>query len=655
MATFMNFLGNNSYTVEAAEAEKKLRSKEPKLLHEGESLELAFKSAFDPRDKSYLTSHRILIKDGKGISGKRKNFKSIPYSSIQAYSVKTAGGAFDGDTELRVWSSGFGCTKIEFGKGEVDLFAVQQFFNAKVMKSFLPEGAQDITASQPVSTSSASSLGSILDWIGEDACQLDAPSVETKLKQEYPVLVSDEKIELAFKCGRDFTVFTDKRFMIVDVQGFLGKSIEFQSFSWQCIKGFSVESAGGFLDSDAEMRLFTNIDGFQRIEQDFRKTKVDLWAVKKCISNKVLGKDDSPLPDIDKRQGHIDKKSSWWGRDNNRPLDAVEMNRVFHESPPILQSQEVVEMAFKGIRDIILFTTKRVLKVDPQGWSGKSVEYTSIPWKSIIGFGAKTAGKHLDNDSEIMLWTEMMFKHNPGEDKEDEPYMAMWELDFNKKMVDIIAVKKYISTRCLNATGDVTASVTAIRPDVSVTSREETGFARFLSAIGNDQHAIDPIEMDRVMHTDLPILLDNENVIMAFKAGRDMSLFTNMRILIVDVQGWSGKKVEYKSLPYKHIRAFSVESAGGWDRDSEVELFTKNKWNLAQLPMDFRQGKVDIVVIQKFLSAMCLGTKADQELYAQSSASASLPSSHAVDLNGAHIFACHCIPASFLSGLPERA
>jgi hypothetical protein len=368
----------------------------------------------------------------------------------------------------------------------------------------------------------------------------------------------------------------------------------------------------------------------QKIEQDFRKSKVDLWAIKKCISNKLLGKDDGSLPDIDKRTGHVDPNTSWWGRDNNRPLDAVEMNTIFHESPPILQSQETVEKAFKGIRDIILFTTKRVIKVDPKGWSGKSVEYTSIPWKSIIGFAVKTAGKHLDNDSEVMLWTEMMFKHNPGEDQEDEPYMAMWELDFSKKFVDIIEVKKYLSARCL----DVNRAPNSPIALQSNARDDDKGLFSLISSIGNDQRAIDPAEVDNVMHTELPILLDKEHVVMAFKAGRDMSLFTNIRVLIVDVQGLSGKKVQYTSLPYNHIRAFSVTSAGSWDRDSEADLFTKNQWTLANLPMDFREGKVDIVVIQKFLSAVCLGENASEEMNAQDSASLAMSSSNAADLNG---------------------
>ena len=435
-----------------------------------------------------------------------------------------------------------------------------------------------------------------------------------------------EKVELAFRCWRDFTVLTTQRILIVDVQGITGKRVEFKTIPWTCVRGYAVETAGSFMDRDTEMSIFTNIGGLQKIKQDFRKGKADLWAIKQCINSKIIGRNDGNdggvLPGIDQKIGHIDPNTSWWGRDNNRPLDAAEMQRVFSSSPAILQSNEVVEMAFKGRRDIILFTTRRVLKIDPKGFSGTKVEYTSLPWRSVIGFAVKTAGKHMDNDSEVKLWTEMMFLPGVGDDQPD-PYMAEWELDINRKLVDIIAVKQYLSKRCLNAC-DALTEVVPLKPNTSNTSQEEKGFEKFLSRIGDDQRAIDPTEMNTVLHTELPILLGNECIVMAFKAGRDATFFTNLRVLIMDVQGWSGKKVEYTSIPYKSIRAFSAESAGSWDRDSEIKLYTRNLWTLSTVSLDFRKGKADIIMLQKFLSAIVLGTKEEVERYFQTTSSSTI-------------------------------
>ena len=49
----------------------------------------------------------------QGITGTKKDFSSLPYSKIQAFSVETA-GVFDLDSELEIWFSGLGKVKFEF-------------------------------------------------------------------------------------------------------------------------------------------------------------------------------------------------------------------------------------------------------------------------------------------------------------------------------------------------------------------------------------------------------------------------------------------------------------------------------------------------------------------------------------------------------------
>ena len=70
-----------------------------------------------------------------------------------------------------------------------------------------------------------------------------------------------------------------------------------------------------------------------------------------------------------------------------------------------------------------------------------------------------------------------------------------------------------------------------------------------------------------------PLLLPNEQILCAFQGIRDSVTFTNMRIIAVNVQGMTGKKKDFTSLPYSKIQAFSVESAGVFDLDSELELY----------------------------------------------------------------------------------
>lgn len=69
------------------------------------------------------------------------------------------------------------------------------------------------------------------------------------------------------------------------------------------------------------------------------------------------------------------------------------------------------------------------------------------------------------------------------------------------------------------------------------------------------------------------ILIEGEQVVKAFKLFRDYVVFTDWRMIIVDVQGLSGKKKSYETLPYSSISRFTVETAGTMDRDSEIDVF----------------------------------------------------------------------------------
>jgi hypothetical protein len=99
-----------------------------------------------------------------------------------------------------------------------------------------------------------------------------------------------------------------------------------------------------------------------------------------------------------------------------------------------------------------------------------------------------------------------------------------------------------------------------------------------------------------------PLLLDDETVVAAYKGSRDMVVFTSKRIVAVNVQGITGKKVDYSSLPYGRIQAFSVETAGAMDRDSELELWFSG---LGKVRLEFG-GSVDIKWIGRWIAHHCL-------------------------------------------------
>lgn len=69
-----------------------------------------------------------------------------------------------------------------------------------------------------------------------------------------------------------------------------------------------------------------------------------------------------------------------------------------------------------------------------------------------------------------------------------------------------------------------------------------------------------------------PFISNNETVQFAVKTVRDVAVFTDKRILVVDKQGLTGKKIEYYTIPYKSIVTYAIETAGTFDLDSEIKL-----------------------------------------------------------------------------------
>jgi len=69
------------------------------------------------------------------------------------------------------------------------------------------------------------------------------------------------------------------------------------------------------------------------------------------------------------------------------------------------------------------------------------------------------------------------------------------------------------------------------------------------------------------------ILAPAESIEKAYKLIRDMFIFTNKRLVLVDKQGITGKKTEYHSIPYKSITHFSIETAGNFDLDAELKIW----------------------------------------------------------------------------------
>ena len=187
-----------------------------------------------------------------------------------------------------------------------------------------------------------------------------------------------------------------------------------------------------------------------RMKIDFRSTDVDIFAVNRFVGDKLLGPDTvAPSQYGGAMAGQQDTGSgsllAWLG-DDNRLVDANEANYKFHNEINLLQGCENVELAFKGRRDMLLFTSKRIVVVDIMGFMGmgKKVEYLSVPWyvwtsvlepiqqtriphgiyalrTTCTAFAVRSAGSWIDKDSEMCLWMDYDDVFYPRRKTEDDP------------------------------------------------------------------------------------------------------------------------------------------------------------------------------------------------------------------------------------------
>jgi hypothetical protein len=81
----------------------------------------------------------------------------------------------------------------------------------------------------------------------------------------------------------------------------------------------------------------------------------------------------------------------------------VDIDSVRRDLEPILIPNEEVDLAFSVVRDLIVFTSHRLILVDKQGMTGRKREIHSIPYRSITMFSVETAGS-FDADAELTLW-----------------------------------------------------------------------------------------------------------------------------------------------------------------------------------------------------------------------------------------------------------
>jgi hypothetical protein len=97
------------------------------------------------------------------------------------------------------------------------------------------------------------------------------------------------------------------------------------------------------------------------------------------------------------------------------------------------------------------------------------------------------------------------------------------------------------------------------------------------------------------------LLSDHEQIELGFQLIRDTFMFTNKRLILIDVQGLTGSKVEYKSFPYKSISRFSLETAGTFDLEAELKIWISSE-NLPSVSKKFNRS-IDVYEVQRYLAS----------------------------------------------------
>lgn len=113
--------------------------------------------------------------------------------------------------------------------------------------------------------------------------------------------------------------------------------------------------------------------------------------------------------------------------------------------------------------------------------------------------------------------------------------------------------------------------------------------------MGNASH----VSLEDVQKEFRDVFFDGEEPQVAFKIFRDKWIFTNKRLIMQDIQGLTGSKKEYHSIPYKSIYHFSVETAGSFDADCELKIWVAGSGT--PLQKELKKG-VDVLALQRVLA-----------------------------------------------------
>eukprot|EP00928_Gymnodinium_smaydae_P062905 TRINITY_DN4663_c0_g1_i1.p1 TRINITY_DN4663_c0_g1~~TRINITY_DN4663_c0_g1_i1.p1 ORF type:complete len:805 (+),score=78.73 TRINITY_DN4663_c0_g1_i1:62-2476(+) len=588
------------------EAEEKLRNESPRLLTEGEHVEMAFKNG---RGFVYFTNIRVLVhKNGLDLNRDKTSYRSLPYKSVKTFAIQTGGRTqtrgtwllgrtvlkhFKARIDLYTRMPNLKVFSLYFHREAVNIFEIGNFFAANILGlEMLPLASSSSAAGTDAKVFKDQRVGHLL---GGDAEQIHASQLE-RLRAVASALGVDEKVQLALQVGRTTTLLTSRRILRIRSLG-LGHATSYLSIPYEVVQAFRVESAGIF-ELDSEFDVWTDLPGLPNVKQGLRKSNADVKAIQAFVSNKVLGvvREDVPAPSSFTQASSmgINDLAQWLSKDHVNISIAVAERFAREHSVLQEEGEEWVHLAFSSRRDMNIFTNKRLIRMTVMGSKGTKVIFTSIKYQAIRAFGFQTAGGKLDLDEEVMIYTGIAppFPIPQHEGKELQPCpfevcLSYIQIELRRGSTNLLALQRFLSQKVVGG------NPSSLIQSNSERTHSVDPFTELHHLISWHAKKVDATKIEDILK-EASVLLGTERVLFAFKILNDLLVWTDMRFISVDSKrSLTGTKTMYLSVPYSSVKAFGFTSAVAWDSDSEITMWTNVYWQLSRLHWYIRKGEND--------------------------------------------------------------
>lgn len=536
------------------------------------------------RDTELFSNQRVVSIDIQGIIGKKTTvIRSISYKWITSFTVCSQ-GLVDLDQELILQTVGAGGSHTIKLATNVDLGHICKIITTCVCQSPSAKPPIDPAVFAPPESKSKGKgfIGKILS-VGS---ALDPAELQ---KTHGHLFVPGETVLIGFQHGRDTDMFTNVRLISVDVQGLSGKSVKVQSFSYQMISSWNVTTAG-MADHDAEIEI--NMKGWTGSKKFNVKASTNVFEVQKILGyfcvNIVKGSNCeanqiavSAARAANKNDNKSDAGKGFLGTIASVAVE-LPLSDVQQEFSQHLLQGEVFFAGYRHGRDTELFTSFRHLSVDVTGITGKSTRVSSTPYTSITSWNLTSAG-FLDADSELTMVTE-------GDVRARKINLT--------RSISTFELQKLLAAKCCDMTSPTCFYQPSGTAEAMMSAKQGAGQG-FLGVLGSVASAV---PLDEVQKSHGGLLLQGESFIAAYRHGRDAELFTNFRVIGVDVTGVLSNETSITSIPYTQISAWSVSSQGFVDFDCDLHIFGRGGTWPRHINLD---KKIDVFGVQKILATYC--------------------------------------------------